>query len=200
MSKKRSYADAIREPHPRIYEQVKNDIMNQLGTPAMRAALKVLQELPLPSTDFNSLMIYAVQNLPQCSSEWSGAPAPNVHARFLKALDSAERTLWPPPSPVTDDEIRAARMSPQERRQNAANATMLAVIVFLGRNEMHAASKKDSSISMNDAEREKKKTTTNLITHSIQKAAPGGILFDVDVLHNNQFVSQNNTLYRWWTL
>ena len=191
---KRSYADAIREPHPRIYEQVKKDIMNQLGTPAMRAALKVLQELPLPSTDFNSLMIYAVQNLPQCSSEWSGAPAPNVHARFLKALDSAERTLWPPPSPVTDDEIRAARMSPQERRQNAANATMLAVIVFLGRNEMHAASKR--ALNTQDAER----VTTNLITHSIQKAAPGGILFDVDVLHNNQFVPQNNTLYRWWTL
>ena len=192
MSKKRSYADAIREPHPRIYEQVKNDIMNQLGTPAMRAALKVLQELPLPSTDFNSLMIYAVQNLPQCSSEWSGAPAPNVHARFLEALDSAERTLWPPPSPVTDDEIRAARMSPQQRRQDAASATMLAVIVFLGRNEMHAASKGATQ----DAERK----TTNLITHSIQKAAPGGILFDVDDLHNNQFVPQNNTLYRWWTL
>ena len=65
---RRSYADAIREPAPQLYAQLKSDIMTQLGTPAMRAALKVLQEPPLlsPVTKFNPLVIYAVQNLLQC--------------------------------------------------------------------------------------------------------------------------------------
>lgn len=180
-SVKRSYVDTLLlRP---TTNQIKKGIMEQLGTPAMRAALRVLQEQPLLHTnEFNALIAYAVQNLCE-PCRWQGPPPPNVQARLLRALDSAERTLWPPPFPQSEQEISAARMPPEQRRRDAANATMLAVLVYVGRHEMHAK-KEDANRKIN---------TTLLISRSIRMVAPDADLFDTDVIYNT------NTLFQWWT-